>query len=250
MVAKKRPETIEERWDILYSKYPEVYDELAASEYADGKIIKTIRKIVNLKNKTVVDIGSGTGLSTFEIAKYAKFVYGIEPENSMKKVAIKKAKKMNIKNIKFLKGQAEKIPLKKDSVDMATAFTSIPSNYSDFSNIPKMVKDVVKEVSRVVKKNGYFIIANLPPRWGGGELAPVLHGKTRESKDSVGLILDKSLRKEFKYKDIFVYSRFGSLKKALEVYGFIFGRKAINYLKKHNKTTIKWKFRIYYKVIK
>ena len=242
-----KPETIEERWDILYTKYPEVYNELAASEYADGTLIKTIRKIVNLKNKVVADIGSGTGLSTFEIARYAKFVYGIEPEKYMKRVAIRKAREMNIKNVKFLRGQAEKIPLKEGSVDLATAFTSVPSNYSDFSNIPKMVKDVVKEVSRVVKKNGYFIVANLPPKWGGGELAPVLHGKTREGKNSIGRILDKSLRKEFRYKDIFVYSRFGSVKKALEVYGFIFGRKAINYLKKHNKSTIKWKFRIYYK---
>ncbi len=243
----KKPETIEEHWDILYSKYPEVYNELAASEYADGTIIKTVRKIVNLKNKTVVDIGSGTGLSTFEVAKHAKFVYGIEPEKAMKVKAVKNAKKMNVKNVKFLKGQAEKIPMKDNSVDVATAFTSIPSNYSDFSNIPKMVKDVVREVSRVVKKNGYFIIANLPPKWGGGELAPILHGKTRERKGSFASILDKSLRKGFKYKDIFVYSRFGSLKKALEVYGFIFGKKAIYYLKKHNKSTIKWKFRIYYK---
>ena len=199
MEIKKKPETIEERWDILYQDYPEVYDELSASQYKDGNIIRAIREIVDLNNKIVVDIGSGTGLSTFEIAKYAKFVYGIEPEKSMKKLAIRKARKMNIKNVKFLDGQAEKIPLKKDSVDMATAFTSIPSNYSDFSNIPKMIRDVMKEVSRVVTKNGYFIIANLAPFWSGGELAPILHGKSRLSEESIGLELDKTLKEKFKY---------------------------------------------------
>ena len=80
-------------------------------------------------------------------------------------------------------------------------------------------------------------------------MAPILHGKSRLSEESIGLELDKTLKEKFKYKDVFVYSRFLSLKKALEVYGFIFGRKAINYLKKNNKSTIKWKFRIYYKKV-
>jgi hypothetical protein len=90
-------------------------------------------------------------------------------------------------------------------------------------------------------------MVDLAPFWSGGELAPILHEKSRLSENSIDLILDQTIKEKFKYKDVFVHSRFGSLKKALGVYGFIFGRKAIEYLKRHNKTTIKWKFRIYYK---
>lgn len=247
---KKKPETIENRWDILYKDYPGVYDEFAKTE-KDGNDIKAINKISDLKGKVVVDIGSGTGLSTFQLAEYAKFVYGIEPENAMRKLAVRKAKEKNIKNVKFLKGRAEKIPLRANSVDGAVAITSIGSNHSDLSSIQKVVELVIKEVSRVVKKGGYFIILNIAPYWYGGELAPIILGKGRKTEEDIEGKIDKVLRTkfDFKYKDVYVLAKFGSLKKALETYGFIFGKKAIEYLKKHNKTTVKWKFRIHYRKI-
>jgi hypothetical protein len=34
-----RPETIENRWDILYEKYPEVYDEFASVPYKPDWVV-------------------------------------------------------------------------------------------------------------------------------------------------------------------------------------------------------------------
>ena len=53
----------------------------------------------------------------------------------------------------------------------------------------------------------------------------------------------------FKHRDFYTFQEFDSLDHIISTYGFIFGKKAIEYLRVHNKTTIKWKSRIYSKKI-
>ena len=235
MKTKRKLESIESRWDILYRDYPEIYDEFASVPYKP-KWIDIFNKLFNLKDKIVVDIGSGSGLSTFALAKKAKLVIGIEPEESMRKLAIKNAKKRKIRNVKFVKGCAEKIPLRNNSVDMVVAVTSAGS------------KKFVKESTRVVKKDGLIVTIDVAPKWYGGELAPIICGKKRITDvDSEGVV-DRTLTKlGFKHKDYYQIQDYGSLRKIIKTYGFIFGKKAIEYLKKHKKTSIKWKFRMHYK---
>lgn len=245
MKTKKKPETIDNRWDILYRDYSEIYDRFAQTEFRDGNIIKSINKIIKLKNKIILDIGSGSGLSTIALAKYAKFAYGVEPEKSMRKVAIKKAEENGIINIKFLEGRAEKMPLKAKSVDAVVGINGVPVYHTKTSKFEELARKFIKEATRVVKRNGYIIAITVAPGWYGGELAPIIVGKNRvtESEEKT----DKLMRKlGFKHKDVYALCKFGSLKEAIETYGFIFGRKAINYLKNHKKTSIRWKFRLHY----
>ena len=61
--------------------------------------IDEARKIVSFDGKTVADIGSGSGKSTFQLAKYAKQVIGIEPQGEMMAVAIKNLKETGLKNV-------------------------------------------------------------------------------------------------------------------------------------------------------
>jgi len=197
------------------------------------------------KGKMIVDVGSGSGLSTFSLARYAKHVIGVEPENAMRNLAIKSAKKKKIKNVKFKKGTAEKIPLKDSSVDFVVAVTV--ASFHKASNI----KRFVKEAKRVLVNNGFIISIDVAPGWYGGELAPVILGRSRRAKGSDSeIVRNKTFTGlGFRYRDIYQKQEYGSLKKILSTYGFIFGRKAIDYLKKHRKTSIKWKFRIYYKKV-
>ncbi|MBW2995770.1 class I SAM-dependent methyltransferase [Candidatus Woesearchaeota archaeon] len=238
---KKRPETIENRWDILYRDYPEVYDEFSSFKYKPAWI-EVIAKTFDLKGKVIADIGSGSGKSTFGLAKHAKFVIGIEPEDAMRNLAIKKAKKNKIKNIEFKKGWAKKIPLKKDSVDIVTGVTLVGLE------TPENLRKFVKEASRVVKKGGYIITVNIPPGWYGGNLVPVILGKKRASETE--LIVDKNFKKlNFKHKDFYSIQDYKSVNNIVRTYGFIFGKKAIEYIKKHKITKIKWKLRIFYKKV-
>ena len=245
---KKKIVTIENRWDILYKEYPEIYERFAETQYKGKNVINSINRMFKLRNKVILDVGSGTGLSAIALAKYAKFVYGIEPEEAMRRIALKKAKEKGIKNVKFLDGSAEKIPLKAKSVDMVVGITSVPVYHPKISKMEELAEKFVKEATRVVNEGGHIVAVNVAPEWYGGELAPILLGKSRKSEDSTDEKVDMILRNlNFKYKDVFVFSRFNSLKEAVETYGFIFGKKAIDYLISHKKTSIRWKFRINYK---
>jgi len=65
-----KPISIENRWDILYRDYPEVYDEFANVPYKPNMITK-LNEFFEFSGKTIVDIGSGSGRSPIELAKHA-----------------------------------------------------------------------------------------------------------------------------------------------------------------------------------
>ena len=69
MTNKDRPESLEGRWDILYHDCPEVYDESERVPRVPD-LIDVLAARFPLQGKTVVDIGSGTGLSTYKLAEY------------------------------------------------------------------------------------------------------------------------------------------------------------------------------------
>lgn len=235
-MKNQKPESIEGRWDILYRDYPKVYDEFA-------RVPKTpplnVRERFNLQGKTIVDVGSGTGDSSFVYAKLAKEVIGVEIEESMIELAETRAKEEKIKNTRFILGDAKKIPIKDNSVDAVIGATLAPHDPDDF-------RDFAKEAERITMKGGIIIFLNIAPNWNGGELHEII-GDT----DDWGYRADKVLEEcGFEYEDLFQDQEYGSLDKIIRTYGFIFGKKVIDYLKKNNKTNIRWKLRIRYKNIK
>jgi ubiquinone/menaquinone biosynthesis C-methylase UbiE len=238
-----RPETIENRWDILYRDYPEIYDEFSSVPYSKSWI-EVAKKLFSFGNKIVVDIGSGSGISTFEIARYARLVIGIEPEDAMRKLAIENAKAKKLENVIFKKGQTKNIPLDDNSVDATIAVTG--GDFSSRENISKFIN----EAERVTKRRGYIIAVNIAPRWYGGDLAPVILGKGRRTELDVEELADKTLTQlGFSHRDYYSTQDYQTVDKIVRTYGFIFGIKAIDYIQEHQKTTIKWKFRIHYREV-
>jgi ubiquinone/menaquinone biosynthesis C-methylase UbiE len=77
-----RPESLENRWDILYRDYPEVYDAFSSTPY-QPTIYERLPEIVHLLGLSVADVGSGTGRSSFALASSAFRVIGIERERAM-----------------------------------------------------------------------------------------------------------------------------------------------------------------------
>ncbi|MBN2441539.1 MAG: class I SAM-dependent methyltransferase [Spirochaetales bacterium] len=242
METKKIVESIENRWDILFSDYPEVYDEFAKVP-REPDLFKHLVKMFNFSGKDLLDVGSGSGLSGFEISPYCSSVIGVEPEDAMRDLAIQNAKKRNCKNVRFIKGVADNIPLEDDSVDISLAITCAIFE-------PDEIRRYVKEQLRVVRKGGLIIKIDIAPKWYGGELAPVILGRSRTTEEDTEGTVDKIVRKEFgfEYKDFYQHQDYGTLDKIVGTYGFIFGSKVIAYLKKKNKTTVKWKTRIFYKM--
>ena len=53
-----RPESIENRWDILYRDYPEVYEAFSNTPY-HPTVYEQLPGIIDLRGKCIADVGRG-----------------------------------------------------------------------------------------------------------------------------------------------------------------------------------------------
>lgn len=235
----RKIQTIENRWDILYRDYPEVYDEFASVPY-NPPVLELLHKEFNLSGQTIIDVGSGSGKSTFQLARFAKHVTGVEPETAMLEIAREKLAELRLTNVEFIQGSAQHIPTPDKSFDSLTAVTTV------FFPVEETLLSFVSEAQRVLRKGGLILCINIAPGWYGGDLHDVIDEKADDLKE-----IDELLTKKygFQFKDLDTVQDYKSLDKILSTYGFIFGRNAIDYLKHHNKTTILWRNRIHYKFV-
>ncbi|PIZ76154.1 hypothetical protein COY05_02110 [Candidatus Peregrinibacteria bacterium CG_4_10_14_0_2_um_filter_38_24] len=128
-----------------YTEISEEFDRTRKNKWEEFDIfLKYIKE-----KHTVADIGCGNG-RFYEFLKKHKTTKYIGIDNNKK--LLEKAKKE--KNAKFIKGDLLKIPLKKESVNVVLEIASlhhIPSK--------KLREKAIKEVNRVLKKNGIFIVS-------------------------------------------------------------------------------------------
>ena len=235
---KQKPLTIENRWDILYRDFPEVYDEFA-SVPKDPPVLQVLTRRVDFHGKVVADVGSGSGLSSFEFASTAKKVIGVEVEDAMRELAERERMLRNLDNVEFIKGDAKDIPLPDNSVEIVTGITLAIYPVDGF-------RDFVREATRITVDQGMIVMINITPGWYGGELANVIVNEIETDTELDNLLVNEL---GFLYDDFDTNQEYGSLDKIISTYGFIFGRNVIDHLRENNKTDIKWRFRIHYKKV-
>ncbi|BDZ83353.1 hypothetical protein Lac2_14870 [Claveliimonas bilis] len=127
--------------------------------------VKTIGKHINnaLKEEfdvpddgMLVDIGCGGGFNIRRLLDRSKdgFVYGIDISST----SVEKSKKTNKKNIgkrcEVLLGSAENLPLKDNSIKLATAFETV--------YFWKDLEKCFAEVKRTIRPGGKFVVVNDP----------------------------------------------------------------------------------------
>ncbi len=101
-----------------------------------------------VKGKFLLDIGCWTGQFISLIQNNA-FCTGIEPDAGSVKFANKTRK------AKFLVGSALKLPFKNNSFDIVTMWDVI-------EHLPKKTEDIaIKEVTRVLRKKGWFALSTV-----------------------------------------------------------------------------------------
>ncbi|HII79070.1 MAG TPA: class I SAM-dependent methyltransferase [Methanosarcina sp.] len=101
-----------------------------------------------IKGETILDIGSGFGSLTMEIAKNNpdSQVYGIDIHDSLTGQAQMNAEVLGVPNVEFRTGSAYALPFERDSVDTATCFFML-HHLED-------IKFALFEIKRVMKKGG------------------------------------------------------------------------------------------------
>jgi len=94
--------------------YDSIGKSYAQTRKADLRISKKIQELLALpEGSSIADIGAGTGNYSLELAKKGYHLMAIEPSVQMRLQA------MPHKNVTWIDGSAEKIPLKDDVVDGA-----------------------------------------------------------------------------------------------------------------------------------
>jgi len=243
MMAKLRPETIENRWDILYAEYPEVYDEWSQIK-GEPDLGGFINERFPLRDCIVADIGSGTGISTFDVARYAREVIGVEPEDSMRIRAEEAAKNKGIKNVRFMKGTGQQIPLSDSSVHCVVAAT--PAFFHNEENV-YMFCD---EAERITLPGGFIATLNVAPGTYGGELAHIIAGIPKENLPTENPRDRAFAKRGYAFEDFWNAVDYGTVERAVSTFGFIYGKRAIDHIRKNGITVIKEKGRIHYKHLK
>jgi ubiquinone/menaquinone biosynthesis C-methylase UbiE len=143
-----------EYYDEIASKYDYMYEEPYWKLYhaLTEKLIEDFIKKEDLKDLTVLDLGSGTGRWAIYFADNgAKKVYAYDPSVKMLEVAEMKAKEWGLDDkIKFILGVAEKMPFDSECFDVVNAQGDVLSYVQD-------LESAMKEINRVLKKDGLLI---------------------------------------------------------------------------------------------
>ncbi|MFX0147408.1 MAG: class I SAM-dependent methyltransferase [Candidatus Hodarchaeota archaeon] len=128
-----------------------------------AKKIVYFMELANINaNSRVVDIGCGPGFLLFEIHRILPKIeiIGIDASDLMISTAIENVKKKNILKFDFKKGYAENVPIQ----DKFTYVSICNNSLHDF----KDWKKAIKEIFRILKPNGIFILRDRNgtyPKW-------------------------------------------------------------------------------------
>ncbi|RLD26796.1 MAG: hypothetical protein DRI54_02195 [Bacteroidetes bacterium] len=128
---------------IVYNKYPEIYDARTDFNWSLDEIIDS----KELSDKTVIDVGAGTGQLSFLLASFAKTVFAVEPVTNSRKFIREKAIQQNVNNLFTMDGFLDAIPLPDNSIDIL--FTSNAMGWN--------IKGELEEIERILKPGGKAI---------------------------------------------------------------------------------------------
>jgi ubiquinone/menaquinone biosynthesis C-methylase UbiE len=147
----------------MQSKIQKRYSQKQVQE-CDLSCGTTIEHLHIKPGEKILDLGCGRGFETVLAARLTGpkgLAVGLDLTPSMARAARETAKKSGVSNIEFLTGEIENLPFENETFDAVTSNCVI--------NHAKDKKRVYREIMRVLKKGGRFVVSDavtkkpLPP---------------------------------------------------------------------------------------
>jgi ArsR family transcriptional regulator len=151
------------------------WDRIRRSYFDDRVTSLAIEKLLP-RDLTLADIGCGTGSLTFELARFADKVIGVDFSSEMLRRARAVAKERGVRNVEFRRGDALKLPLASRSMD--AAFCVMVLHF-----LPDPAR-AIAGLCRVVRRGGSVILVDLVEHsqdWMREQMAHQWLGFDRES---------------------------------------------------------------------
>ena len=213
----------------IYKTEGDKYEALIAREDYQGNILNTLRGIIPLENRHVLDLGAGTGRLACMLAPHVSHVHAFDISEEMLRVCKQKFAASGLSNWQVDLADHRKLPVRDQSADLVVSGWSL--SYLAVWNPDTWREELenwMAEMKRVLKPGSFIVLYE---SLGTGNESPI---KLDHLKDFYPWLDEKGFQNKWIRTDY----KFESLAEAEELSRFFFGDELGNKVVQNNWTIL------------